>query len=295
MLAASVADLPEGPGWEFEMKWDGIRALCDVAAGSVRLRSRTEKDLTGRFPELAGVGAALGSHAAALDGEIVVLDDAGRPSFEALQVHAQPAALMLFDLLELDGESLLDRPYSERRARLEALGLQGSHWQTPPRWTERETALATAERLGLEGVVAKRLDSTYEPGRRTGAWRKLKLDRNQELVVGGWLPGNNRLSDRLGSLLVGVWDERGGELRYAGRVGSGIREATRADLEARLAGLARDTPPFANPPRLRDARWAEPELVVDVRFTEWTRAGVLRQPRFRGLRDDKDPRDVVRE
>jgi bifunctional non-homologous end joining protein LigD len=278
------------------MKWDGIRALCAVDAGGLRLTSRTEKDLTGRFPELAGLAAALHGRRATLDGEIVVLDDAGRPSFEALQVHDRPAALMLFDLLALDGRSLLALPYHERRDRLVRLGLQGSHWQTPPTWSDAAVARETAERLGLEGVVAKRADSPYEPGRRSGAWRKVKMDRNQELVVGGWLPGNNRLEDRLGSLLVGVWDvPRGDRLLYAGRVGSGISEAVRTDLEARLGGLARERPPFVDPPRLRAARWVEPELVVDVRFTEWTRAGVLRQPRFRGLREDKDPRDVVRE
>ncbi len=294
MLATAASALPAGPGWSYEMKWDGVRALLAVERGELRVSSRTERDLTARYPELAGLVAAVGDHEVVLDGEIVVLDDQGRPSFEALQRQDRPGAVLLFDLLAFDGESLVDLDQAQRRSRLELLALQGPNWQTPPTSLDGPAAFETATRLGLEGVVAKRLDARYLPGRRSPAWQKVKIDTTQELVVGGWLPGANRLESRLGSLLVGVHDAAG-VLLYSGRVGSGISEATRTRLEGLLADLTIAEPPFVDPPRLPDAVWARPELVVEVRFTEWTRAGLLRQPTFRGLRDDKDPSDVMRE
>jgi bifunctional non-homologous end joining protein LigD len=294
MLATPVDALPTGPGWSFEMKWDGVRALVVVEQPVLRVFSRTERDMTDRYPELAGLADALDGRDAILDGEIVVLDAQGRPSFEALQRHDGPAAVFLFDVLALDGESLVDLDQATRRTRLEALGLNGPNWQTPAASDDGAAALETATGLGLEGVVAKRLDARYLPGRRSAAWQKRKIDVTQELVVGGWLPGANRLEGRLGSLLVGVHDDAG-RLRYSGRVGSGISEATRVQLEELLADRVQSDPPFDDPPRLPGATWARPELVVEVRFTEWTAAGLLRHPRFRGLRDDKDAADVVRE
>ena len=219
----------------------------------------------------------------------------GRPSFEALQRHDRPAAALLFDVLALDGESFVDLTQAARRARLEQLGLNGSNWQTPPTSTDGAAAFETATRLGLEGVVAKRLDARYLPGRRSPAWRKVKIDQTQEFVVGGWLPGANRLEGRLGSLLVGVHDDEG-RLGYSGRVGSGISEAARVAARRtprRTGGVG--TAVQSIHPTSPHAVWARPELVVEVRFTEWTTAGLLRQPRFRGLRDDKDPAAVVRE
>jgi bifunctional non-homologous end joining protein LigD len=208
----------------------------------------------------------------------------------------RPVVCMLFDLLWLDGHSLCDLPYTERRARLEQLALSGPAWQTPPVTVGNgDAVLETATELGLEGVVAKRLDSTYQPGRRSDAWRKVKPTASQELVVGGWLPGKGRLEGRLGSLLVGYHDAPGGSLHYAGRVGSGLDEVKRRRLESELAGLARDTSPFDETPRLPSPRWVEPELVVEVAFHEWTGAGIMRAPRYRGLRDDKPAADVVRE
>ena len=294
MLATAASALPMGPGWSFEMKWDGIRALLVVERGVLTVFSRTGRDVTARYPELAGLADALEDHDATLDGEIVVLDDDGRPSFEALQRHERPAAALLFDVLALDGEPLVDLGQSERRARLEQLGLNGPNWQTPSTSTDGPTAFEAATRLGLEGVVAKRLDARYLQGRRSPAWQKVKIDRTQEFVVGGWLPGANRLEGRLGSLLVGVFDEQT-RLRYSGRVGSGISEAARTHLEVLVAERTAPEAPFDDPPRLPDAVWVRPELVVEVRFTEWTRSGLLRHPRFRGLRDDTDASDVVRE
>jgi bifunctional non-homologous end joining protein LigD len=274
--------------------------------------SRAGNDATARFPELAGLAGALGGVDALLDGEIVALDDAGVPRFERLQprmqagsaaavrrgVAEQPVVYMVFDALWLDGNSTCDLPYTDRRSVLERLALAGPAWQTPPTaYGDGAGVLETAERLGLEGVVAKRRDSTYLAGRRADAWRKVKPTLGQELVVGGWLPGAGRLEGRLGSLLVGYHDRDDGHdvLRFAGRVGSGINGVARDRLEACLRPLRRATSPFVGAPRLPGAVWVEPGIVVDVAFHEWTTAGVLRAPRYRGLRDDKPAAEVVRE
>lgn len=310
MLAVATDTLPrDEDAWAFEMKWDGMRALCTIEGGRVHVLTRQGHDATSRFPELAGLGPALGGREAVLDGEIVVLDDDGRPRFERLQPRIQassprairrlaqttPAVIMLFDVCWLDGRLLTALPYTRRRQILEQLALAGPAWQTPPAITgDGARAVTTARELGFEGIVMKRLDSPYLPGRRSDAWRKWKLHRRQELVVGGWLPGKGALAEHLGSLLVGFFDDAG-HLRYAGRVGSGIDAATRGVLEARLGRLARRTCPFADPPPVPEARWVTPRVVVEVAFHEWTRAGLLRAPRLVGLRPDKEAREVVRE
>jgi bifunctional non-homologous end joining protein LigD len=309
MLATNGDLPPDDANWSFEMKWDGVRAIAAVEDGRVGLTSRRGNDVTDRYPEVQALAGALGPVPALLDGEIVAFDDKGRPSFEVLQprmhvgspgvarrLAAQtPVVFMLFDVLWLDGHNLMDRPYTERRALLDGLGLAGPSWQTPPAHVgDGQRMRDTSKELGLEGVVAKRLDSRYEPGRRTAAWRKIKVVCEQEFVVGGWLPGNGRLASHLGSLLVGYHDDTGA-LRYAGRVGSGIDERDRHELERELARLSRPDSPFVDPPRLKEARWVEPELVVEVKFYEWTQAGILRHPRYEGWRDDKDAKAVVRE
>jgi bifunctional non-homologous end joining protein LigD len=310
MLAVLAETVPrDDEHWGFEMKWDGMRALAVIEDGTVSLSSRAGNDASTRFPELQGIGRALGGVDAVLDGEIVALDDAGVPSFERLQPRMQagsaaavrrlapeqPVVHMLFDVLWVAGHSTCELQYTERRAVLERLDLAGPSWQTPPTTFGGGAAvLATADQLGLEGVVAKRLDSPYLPGRRADSWRKVKPHLGQELVVGGWLHGAGRLEGHLGSLLVGYHDEAGA-LRFAGRVGSGIDASARAVLEARLAPLRRAAPPFVEVPRLPDPVWVEPELVVEVAFHQWTRGGVLRAPRYKGLRDDKPASEVVRE
>lgn len=310
MLAVPTADLPrDDDAWAYEMKWDGMRALLAVEGGRVRATSRQGNDATGRFPELQALGRALGSTEVVLDGEIVTLGDDGRPSFERLQprmqagsdravrtlVETTPAVVMLFDVLWLDGHATTTLPYTDRRRLLERLALAGPAWQTPPATVgDGARAMEAARTLGFEGIVMKRLDSPYLPGRRSDAWRKRKVEGRQELVVGGWLPGKAGLAGRLGSLLVGYYDGDG-VLRYAGRVGSGITGTTRDDLERRLGTLERKTSPFADVPALPDPRWVTPKLVVEVAFHEWTRAGVLRAPRYKGLRTDKDAREVTRE
>jgi bifunctional non-homologous end joining protein LigD len=309
-MSAVAADHPprDDEHWAFEMKWDGMRVLLFVEGGQLALKSRRGNDVTARFPELRALAESLGTTEAVLDGEVVALDDDGRPSFEQLQprMHVgspavarrlaaeRPVVCMLFDVLWLDGHSTCELPYTERRRLLERLALSGPTWQTPPTTVGGGAAVVrAAKELGLEGVVAKRLDGAYQPGRRSDSWRKVKTTQGQEFVVGGWLPGAGRLEGKLGSLLVGYFDD--GVLRYAGRVGSGIDEAKRVALEAQLEPLARATSPFGATPKLPDPRWVEPELVVQVAFQNWTSAGMLRAPRYRGLRDDKDPSEVVRE
>jgi bifunctional non-homologous end joining protein LigD len=309
MLAVPSRQLPLDDGsWAYEMKWDGMRALVGIDGGDVWLTSRAGNDATGRFPEIARIADALGSVDALLDGELVALDDHNVPSFERLQprmqahgrtavekgMATQPVVLMVFDVLWLAGHSTCELPYTERRTLLERLELAGPSWQTPPTtFGGGDDVLETSRALGLEGVVAKRVDSVYRPGRRSDAWRKVKTTLGQELVVGGWLPGAGRLEGQLGSLLVGHHDHEG--LQFAGRVGSGIDATARERLTRALGPIRRDASPFVTTPKLPSPQWVEPDLVVEVAFHEWTSAGVLRAPRYRGLRDDKAAADVVRE
>ncbi len=312
-MLATTAGLPPDDGtWAYEMKWDGLRAIAEIDHGSLQLWSRTGRDITGGYPELQELAAAAGVGQAVLDGEIVAFGGEAWPSFEALQQRmnisapAQVRALMAtvpvtyltFDLLSLDGQSLLDQPYTARRALLERLELNGRHWQTPPSFTEAAgtDVLEVSKQHGLEGVVAKRLQSRYEPGKRTSAWRKIKNVRRQEAVVGGWKPGAGGRVGQIGSLLIGV--QGPGGLQYAGHVGTGFTQKALAMLGERLAPLRRGTSPFATPippEHARAAVWAEPLLVVEVEFALWTNEGRMRAASYKGLRSDKDPAEVIRE
>jgi bifunctional non-homologous end joining protein LigD len=309
-MLARIGELPpDQERWSFEVKWDGVRAIAYAKPGRLRLESRNLNEITASYPEVRGLLGDLGMREAVLDGEIVAFDEAGRPSFERLQrrMHVAsdsvirrrmadtPVLYAIFDLLYLDGRSLMALPYTERRAALEALELSGPAWRVPSAHARAGKRLLEATReQGLEGVVAKRLDSRYEPGRRTGAWIKVKNTRRQELVIAGWLPGEGRRSDRIGALLVGYFDRD--ELRYAGRVGTGFTDQTLDRLADRLSPLQRDRSPFAPAPKLpRNAVYLEPSVVAEIEFIEWTHEGVLRAPSFKGLRDDVDAREVVLE
>jgi bifunctional non-homologous end joining protein LigD len=312
MLATAASSLPPGDGgWAYEMKWDGLRAVAYIQGGAVRLWSRTGRDITAGYPELHDMAAGVRAVQAVLDGEIVAFGGAEWPTFEAIQQRMNlapaqsrllaaelPVTYLAFDLLSLDGRPLLDEPYSERRALLEGLGLNGRHWQTPPSFSDAAgpDVLAVSRQHGLEGVVAKRLSSRYEPGKRSQSWRKIKNVRRQEAVVGGWKPGEGNRAGQIGSLLIGV--QGTGGLDYAGHVGTGFTQQTLAMLGQRLAPLRRDTSPFATPvppEHARAAVWAEPILVVEVAFSQWTSEGRMRAASYKGLRTDKDPADVIRE
>ena len=307
-MLAQPGQLPKSEAaWSFEVKWDGVRAIAYLQPGRLRLESRNLNEITDAYPEVRGILRELGMREAVFDGEIVAFDDAGRPSFERLQrrMHvtspssvrrlaaSTPVVYAIFDLLYLDGHSLMELPYRDRRARLEALELSGPAWRVPQAHPAGQGArlLEATGAQGLEGIVAKRLDSRYEPGRRTGAWLKIKHTLRQELVIGGWIPGEGRRSARLGALLMGYYEDS--TFRYAGRVGTGFTEKVLDDLRARLAPLRRESSPFAADVKLpREAVFVEPCLVAEIEFREWTAERVMRAPSFKGLREDKSPRDV---
>jgi bifunctional non-homologous end joining protein LigD len=312
-MMARTGTLPrDDEHWAFEVKWDGVRAICHSEPGRMRLHSRNLLDITPRYPEVGRLNRALSHHRAVLDGEIVALDAEGKPSFGALQrrMHVgsestvrrlakeAPVTYVIFDLLWLDGHSLMDMPYGERRARLAELELgDGGRWRVPDYVVGHgEQLLAATDQQGLEGVIAKRLDSPYEPGRRTPCWLKIKNVDRQEVVVGGWVPGDGKRRDRIGALLVGVRDDDGA-LRHVGRVGTGFTEAELDRLAEKLRPLEREDSPFApgGPKIPRGAVFADPELVAEVEFREWTDGGQLRAPSYKGLRDDKPAELVVRE
>jgi bifunctional non-homologous end joining protein LigD len=310
MLATLAATAPRGDEWSYEVKWDGIRALVGLESGTVTLTSRLGNDLSDRYPELHGLADAV-SVPVLLDGEIVAFGADGRPSFETLQrrMHVAdrrrqevlasevPVVLVVFDVLWLDGGAVIDESYEVRRTRLEALDVDGANWRTPTvaYGADAGAALVAASRdLGLEGIVAKRRASRYQPGRRSRDWLKVKHRRRQELVVGGWLEGQGARRATVGALLVGHWDDAG-ELRYAGRVGSGF-SARDLDLwHSLLAERAVDTRTFAPGPVPREAHFVRPDLVVEVAFTDWTADGRLRHPVYLGRRDDVDAATVRRE
>ena len=311
-MLATPGELPRSDaGWAYELKWDGVRALVAVEGGRVTLTSRAGNDVTRSYPELRHLGGSVGTTQLLLDGEIVAFDDDNRPSFSLLQgrmhvtgaarartlAQQTPVTLVLFDLLQLEGTPLLGLPYEARRELLEALELDGPHWQTPPRIEgSGADAVAASRALRLEGVVAKKLGSTYGFGRRSPDWVKVKNVLTQDVVIGGWKPGKNTRAGHLGALMMGVPD--GDALRYIGSVGSGFSGEVLADLEQRLAALTRPDSPFDPPvPRAdaREAHWVEPVLVGEVAYGEWTPDDRLRHPRWRGLRPDVDAAAVVRE
>ncbi len=313
-MLALLSGLPTDAGnYGFEYKWDGVRALCYWDGTRIRFESRNLIDITPRYPELAGLGKSL-KNRAVLDGEIVALDPRGRPDFSLLQqrmgiaderaaagmMEEIPIAYFLFDVLYLDRRSTMVLPYRERRALLEGLSLAGPNWRTTPcHRGEGAEMLEAAEKSGLEGVVAKRLTSLYEPGERSGAWRKIKTIKKQEFVIGGWVPEKGSFGSRVGALLLGYYEQgKGGSGRrlcYAGSVGTGFSENDRLLLSRSLKPLGRRTSPFDGPAPRDDARYVTPELVAEIEYREWTPKGMLRQPSFKGMRFDKPADEVVRE
>lgn len=306
-MLARLSELPaKDDGWAVEVKWDGVRAIAYCQPGRLQLQSRNLNEITAQYPELRRLSRQLGARDAVIDGELVAFDEDGRPSFERLQqrIHqtsesvvrrrmkTHPVTYVIFDLLYLDGRNLTGEPYSRRRELLEDLKLEGEAWQTPGYSVDhaRELLAASAEQK-LEGIVLKRLDSRYVPGKRTGAWLKVKNLGRQEFVIGGWQPGEGRRRNRLGSILIGYFDEAG-QLQYAGKVGTGFSDRDLDDLTERLIPLERRTNPFAGRKGPRQARYVEPELVAEIEFRELTAEGMVRHGSFKGLREDKPARDV---
>jgi bifunctional non-homologous end joining protein LigD len=304
MMATPARALPSGDRWSYEVKWDGYRTLALKEGPRVRLYSRNLKDVTSLYPSVARTVGELKAPSALVDGELVAVDEDGRPSFQAL--HHQSASSVVyyvFDLLEVEGRDLTLEPLDSRRKRL-AAAVKGTSIlvSEPLPGTPAQIERAVRE-LGLEGVVAKRRDSRYQPGRRSDAWIKVKFHQRQELVIGGYKPADAGFD----SVLVGYFDE--GRLYYAGKVRAGFTPHSRAEMMRRLTPIATKKCSFVNLPSSRVGhwgegisademtilRWVKPLVVVEVGFTEWTRDGNLRHSSFAGFRDDKAARDVHRE
>jgi len=312
-MLATAGELPRSDkGFAYEFKWDGVRAMVYVDGGRVRALTRNDKSLTTTFPELREIGLHLGSRSAILDGEIVALDKDNRPNFATLSrrlhvtskiaieklEHSIPASFFAFDLLYLEGRSLLELPYDERRAALESLKLDGETFATPPSITNTAGAdvLRIAADRGLEGVVIKRRSAPYSPGLRNGDWVKVKNVHTQEVVIGGWTSGKGERTGSLGALLLGLPTSNG--LTYVGKVGTGFSVASRKELLDLLSPLARKTTPFSTPLSHAEtalAHFVRPEIVGEVQYAEWTNDNILRQPSWRGLRIDKSAEEVIRE
>ncbi|HEV2783771.1 MAG TPA: non-homologous end-joining DNA ligase [Actinophytocola sp.] len=313
-MMATAGSAPSGPGardFGFEFKWDGVRAVTAVGGGAVRAISRNNNDVTRSYPELRALAELTGRRRVVVDGEIVALDDTGRARFDLLQlrmhIHAPTATLLgqvpityvLFDLLHLDGTSLLEQPYRRRRELLDELDLDGRspRVRVPDYHVDVDgpQLLEVARAHHLEGVVAKRLASRYEPGRRSRAWIKTALLNTQEVVIGGWHAGEGRRTGTLGSLLLGIHDRRG-RLVFVGKVGTGFTDAMLRDLHSRLAPLHRNDSPFDTPVPREDARfahWVEPRIVGEVEYRQLTHDRRLRHAAWRGLRNDKTPDQVT--
>jgi bifunctional non-homologous end joining protein LigD len=312
-MLARAGELPTADdAWAYEPKWDGIRAVTRLdGKGGLASSSRNNQDLATMFPELSVLSETLGRTAATLDGELVALDDEGIPRFGLLQARLNltsaptiarraeevSASYIVFDLLHLDGSSLLKATYDERRSLLEALDLDGDGVTTSAAYRDIPGAdvFAAASSRGLEGIVAKRRASRYQPGSRSHDWIKIKAMRDQEVVIGGWLPGQGHLDGTFGALLLGI--PSAGGLSYVGKVGTGFNDRARATLREQLAEIPSDSSPFTTPIEAKDrnaARYVVPRIVGEVRFGEWTRDGRLRHPSWRGVRPDKDISEVRR-
>jgi bifunctional non-homologous end joining protein LigD len=309
-MLATLGELPaDQQNYNFEYKWDGIRALSYFDGRSLLIQSRNQLNITNRYPELSALAKAMGKRSVILDGEIVALDSNARPSFKLLQnrmhvnddraiarlVRSTPILYVLFDVLYVDGQSLIDVPYEERRDQLEELTVAGPAWQiTPAHRGEGAAMLESARQNHLEGVVAKRLDSIYEPGRRSRAWIKIKITARQEFVIGGWIPESSGRARRVGAMLIGYYD-CDGKLRYAGAIGTGLRAKDHEEL-VRMFGRHRTTSsPFDDAVPRKDAQFLKPDLVAEVEYRRWPDGGLVQQGSYKGLREDKPPREVVKE
>jgi bifunctional non-homologous end joining protein LigD len=305
MLATLVAAPFDGPDWTFEVKWDGFRVEAVLDRGRLRIWTRGQQDAAGYFGPFLEPADWIAADQAIVDGEVIALDDAGEPDFALLQARikgkgrggeATPFVYEVFDLMWLDGRSLLDEPLEVRRGLLKDVLRADPRVRLSEDIAENGLAFfEAAKERGLEGIMAKDRRSLYQPGKRSMAWQKVKIRPEQELVVGGWAKGTGKAVD-LGALLVGVYED--GKLRYAGKVGAGFNDAIRGELLTALTPLASDEQPFADPPPrpvAKNALWLRPELVIRAEFAGWTGDGLVRQAAYKGLDLGKDPRKVRRE
>src|SRR6266516_4489961 len=302
MLATLAEEIPRGAGWVFEVKWDGYRAIATVSGGDVTLTSRNGNDLTARFQNVAKeIPKAVKTPDCVLDGEVCALDESGRSSFSAMQQGkaGTPIVYYVFDVLEIEGEPVIDLPLVERRKLLEGLlDRRNKTVRLSEPFDDGQALLEASKQQQLEGIMAKRLDSRYLPGRRTRDWLKIKTHSEQEFVVAGYTKGTGRRASSFGSLVLGYY--AGGELVYAGNVGTGFNSKEIDKLLDKLRPLRRATPPFREVPKMPKVRksdviWVEPRLVAEVEFAEWTHDGRLRAPSYKGLREDKSADEVRRE
>jgi bifunctional non-homologous end joining protein LigD len=312
MLAGGSGIPPDPDAYLFEPKLDGQRVIGIVESKGVTLTNRKGGEITGTYPELAGLAGALEPHSAVLDGEVVAFNDTGQTSFQRLQrrMHVArptarilaetPVSFVVFDVLWLDGELLVDRPQTERRGILDGLAIKGPAWQTAPILDATpEELMAACRQLGLEGFMAKRRDAVYLVGGRSSGWWKMKCGRRREFVVGGWSSGQGSRQTSIGSLALGCFDVaaegpggRPQQLFYVGQAGSGLNEEMIRQLTRLFAQIEVPTSPFVNPPRIA-LHWVRPVLVVEIAYTEVTDAGTLRQPSIKGLRTDAMADEVV--
>lgn len=290
-MKATLGVLPEGDGWAYEIKWDGYRTLAHLGGSTCHLQSTAGRDVSARWPELGGLAAGVNAQSAIVDGELVVLDDEGRPRFELIQQRGadrRGAMLYVFDVLSVNGTDTNGLPYIDRRRLLDQLVEPGDNWLVPAHRVGDGAALleATAGQ-GLEGVVAKRLDSVYRPGTRSKAWRKVKNRRRVTVTIGGFTAGHGNRTATFGALLVGRRDQ--GRLAFAGGVGTGFSQATLEELIARLRSLVTDECPFDPPPPTayrRGATWVRPELAATIEIAEFTNEGFVRHGTYIELGDD---------
>jgi bifunctional non-homologous end joining protein LigD len=309
-MMAALGQMPSGPGWSYEMKWDGIRVIAEVDEGVCRLWSRNARDVSAGYPELLGLAKSSGLRLpAVLDGEIVTLDENGAPSFGLLQrrmhvrdprqlaqlINQVPVSVRLFDVVQFEGKSLLEASYDDRRGLLESLDIDDPFWEIPPAYADGEQALELSAATGLEGVVAKRRKSRYLPGKRSSDWVKVKPVLTRDVILCGWHPGEGNREGRIGSLYCGAYKD--GELVLIGKVGSGLDFAILEILSAELAALEIDHPPFdvssVPGPDRRAAHWLDPLLVAEVSYSGLAGDGRLRHPVWRGLRLDINPESVT--
>ncbi len=300
----------DDPAWTFEPKLDGVRTLAYVSPDVTRFVSRTGRDQSAQYPELGGLAAYVNALHAVLDGEVVALNESGQPSFERMQQRinlssaadidrareSNPVSIYVFDILWLDDRDLTQLPLTERREILrEVVTEDGPIGMTLSVEGDGSSFFNAAEQLGLEGIVAKKLDSIYEPGRRSRHWRKIKAMKVLDAVILGWTPGGGSRSDTFGALLLGAYKDD--ELRWIGQVGTGFTGKLLSDLQARLDEIEVSSPPVEDPElaAVRGAHWVEPALVAEVTYLQVTRAGRLRAPSFRALRPDKTPEDCLLE